>query len=96
MRKEAKHRCRSCAGYRKCNTMDRTRGERCADYKDQAVKKIAAGMIVIGLAGAYVTIAKMNNAGGAVHMTDLMRQIIWCAVISVGGNLMKRGEKNGE
>ena len=52
-------------------------------------------MIVIGLAGAYYTIATMNNRGGAIAL-DFAREAIWCAVMSVGAHLRGRGEIGGE
>ena len=65
--------------------------DRCADFKQKAIKKIAIAMMAIGLIGAYVSIAAMNNRGGAMAL-DFVREAIWCAVISVGAHLRGRGE----
>lgn len=51
--------------------------------KAQTMKQIGTALIVIGLAGAYYTIATMNNRGGVMAL-DFAREAIWCAVMSVG------------
>ena len=63
--------------------------------KAQTLKRIGTALIVIGLAGAYYTIATMNNRGG-VLVIDFEREAIWCAVMSVGAHLRGRGEIGGE
>lgn len=63
--------------------------------KAQTLKRIGTALIVIGLAGAYYTIATMNNRGG-VLVIDFAREAIWCAVMSVGAHLRGRGEIGGE
>lgn len=63
--------------------------------KAQTMKRIGATLIAIGLAGAYYTIATMNNRGGAIAL-DFAREAIWCAVMSVGAHLRGRGEIGGE
>lgn len=87
------HDCRDCKKWRRCNRMDRCRNDRCADFKQKAVKKIAIAMIVIGLIGAYVSIAAMNNAGGAVRLVDWLRELACCITMSVGSYLYERGER---
>nr|DAN00496.1 MAG TPA: hypothetical protein [Caudoviricetes sp.] len=62
--------------------------------KAQAMKRIGTALIVIGLAGAYYTIATMNNRGG-VLLIDFAKEAIWCAVMSVGAHLRGRGEIGG-
>lgn len=62
--------------------------------KAQAMKRIGTALIVIGLAGAYYTIATMNNRGG-VLLIDFAREAIWCVVMSVGARLRGRGEIGG-
>ena len=85
------HVCRDFKKWYKCNRLDRSRNDRCADFKQKAIKKIAIAMMAIGLIGAYVSIAAMNNRGGAMAL-DFVREAIWCAVISVGAHLRGRGE----
>ena len=63
--------------------------------KAQTMKLIDTALIVIGLAGAYYTIATMNNRGGVMAL-DFAREAIWCAVMSVGAHLRGRGEIGGE
>lgn len=63
--------------------------------KAQTLKWIGTALIVIGLVGAYYTIATMNNRGGAIAI-DFVREAIWCAVMSVGAHLRGRGEIGGE
>lgn len=63
--------------------------------KAQTLKWIGTALIVIGLAGAYYTIATMNNRGGVLAI-DFVREAIWCAVMSVGTHLRGRGEIGGE
>ena len=63
--------------------------------KAQTMKQIGTTLIVIGLAGAYYTIATMNNRGGVMAL-DFVREAIWCAVMSVGAHLRERGEIGGE
>lgn len=63
--------------------------------KSQTMKQIDTALIVIGLAGAYYTIATMNNRGGVMAL-DFAREAIWCAVMSVGAHLRGRGEIGGE
>ena len=87
------HDCRDCRKWRTCNRLDRSRNDRCADFKEKAVKKIAIAMMVIGLIGAYVTIATMNNAGGAVRLVDWLRELGCCAVMSAGSYLYERSER---
>ena len=62
--------------------------------KTQTMKRIGTALIVIGLAGAYYTIATMNNRGGAL-LIDFGREAIWCAVMAVGAHLRGRGEIDG-
>lgn len=59
--------------------------------KAQTMKWIGTTLIVIGLAGAYYTIAAMNNRGGAIAL-DFAREAIGCVVMSVGVHLRGRGE----
>lgn len=40
--------------------------------KAQTMKQIGTALIVIGLAGAYYTIATMNNRGGAIALIRYM------------------------
>ena len=63
--------------------------------KTQTLKRISTALIVIGLAGAYYTIATMNNRGG-VLVIDFVREAIWCTVMSAGAHLRGRGEVDGE
>lgn len=63
--------------------------------KTQTMKRIGTALIVIGLAGAYYTIATMNNRGGVMAL-DFVREAIWCAVMSVGAHSRGRGEIGGE
>lgn len=63
--------------------------------KAQTMKRIGTALIAIGLAGAYYTIATMNNRGGVMAL-DFVREVIWCAVMSVGAHLRGRGEIGGE
>lgn len=63
--------------------------------KAQTLKWIGTALIVIGLVGAYYTIATMNNRGG-VMVLDFAREAIWCVVMSVGAHLRGRGEIGGE
>lgn len=63
--------------------------------KTRTMKQIGTALIVIGLVGAYYTIATMNNRGGAIAL-DFAREAIWCAVMSVGAHLRGRGEIGGE
>lgn len=63
--------------------------------KARTMKQIGTALIVIGLAGAYYTIATMNNRGGAIAL-DFVREAIWCAVMSVGAHSRGRGEIGGE
>ena len=63
--------------------------------KAQTLKRISTTLIVIGLAGAYYTIATMNNRGGVMTL-DFVREASWCAVRSVGAHLRGRGEIGGE
>lgn len=90
------HDCRDCKKWYRCNRLDRSRNDRCADFKQKAIKKIAIVMMVIGLIGAYVSIAAMNNAGGAVRLVDFLTEIAFCMVLGVGSHLYGRGEKNGQ
>ena len=60
----------------------------------QTMKRIGTALIVIGLAGAYYTIATMNNRGGVMAI-DFVRETIWCTVMSVGAHLRERGEIDG-
>ena len=46
------------------------------------------------LAGAYYTIATMNNRGG-VMLIDFVREAIWCVVMTAGAHLRERGEIGG-
>ena len=62
--------------------------------KTRTMKQIGTALIVIGLVGAYYTIATMNNRGGAIVL-DFAREAIWCAVMSVGAHLRGRGEIGG-
>ena len=62
--------------------------------KAQTMKRIGTALIVIGLVGAYYTIATMNNCGGVMAL-DFAREAIWCAVMSVGAHLRGRGEIDG-
>ena len=59
--------------------------------KAQTMKRIGTTLIVIGLAGAYYTIATMNNRGGVLAI-DFVREAIWCAVMSVGAHLRGSAE----
>ncbi len=63
--------------------------------KTQTMKRIGTALIVIGLAGAYYTIATMNNRGGVMAL-DFAQEAIWCVVMSVGAHLRGRGEIGGE
>ena len=90
------HDCRDCRKWYRCNRLDRSRNDRCADFKQKAIKKIAIAMMVIGLIGAYVSIAAMNNRGGAVRLVDFLTEIAFCIVLGVGSYLYGRGEKNGQ
>lgn len=63
--------------------------------KTQTMKRVGTALIVIGLAGAYYTIATMNNRGG-VLLIDFVREAIWCAVMTAGAHLRGRGEIDGE
>ena len=87
------HDCRNCKKWRRCNRLDRSRNERCADFKQKAVRKIAIAMMVVGLIGAYVTIALMNNAGGAVRLVDFLKEIAFCMILAAGSYMYGRGEK---
>lgn len=58
--------------------------------KVETMKRIGTTLIVIGLAGAYYTIATMNNRGGVLAI-DFVREAIWCTVMSVGAHLRGRG-----
>lgn len=58
--------------------------------KAQTLKWIGTALMAIGLIGAYVSIAAMNNRGGAIAL-DFVREAIWCAVMSVGAHLRGRG-----
>ena len=62
--------------------------------KAETLKQIGTALIVIGLAGAYYTIATMNNRGG-VLVIDFARGAIWCVVMAVGAHLRGRGEIDG-
>lgn len=62
--------------------------------KAQTMKWIGRILIAIGLAGAYYTIAIMNNRGGVIAL-DFAREAIWCVVMSVGAHLRGRGEIGG-
>lgn len=62
--------------------------------KAQTMKRIGTALIAIGLAGAYYTIATMNNRGGVMAL-DFAREAIWCAVMSVGAHLRGKGEIGG-
>ena len=62
--------------------------------KAQTLKRISTALIVIGLAGAYYTIATMNNRGG-VLLIDFARVAGWGIVMSVGAHLRERGEIDG-
>ena len=62
--------------------------------KAQTLKRIGTALIVIGLAGAYYTIATMNNRGG-VLVIDFAREAIWCAVMSVWAHFRGSGEIGG-
>ena len=59
--------------------------------KAQTMKRIGTALIVIGLAGAYYTVATMNNRGGVMAL-DFAREAIWCVVMSIGAHLRERGE----
>ncbi|MEE0072226.1 MAG: hypothetical protein UET88_01590 [Lachnospiraceae bacterium] len=63
--------------------------------KARTMKQIGTTLIAIGLAGAYYTIATMNNRGGVIAL-DFVREAIWCVVMSVGAHLRGRGEIGGE
>ena len=63
--------------------------------KTRTMKQIGTTLIVIGLAGAYYTLATMNNRGGVMTL-DFAQEVIWCAVMSVGAHLRGRGEIGGE
>lgn len=91
-----KHDCRDCKKWYRCNRLDRSRNNRCADFKQKAIKKIAIAMMAIGLIGAYVSIAAMNNRGGAVRLVDLLTEIAFCMILGVGSHLYGRGEIGGE
>ncbi len=91
-----KHDCRDCKKWYRCNRLDRSRNDRCADFKQKAIKKIAIAMMAIGLIGAYVGIAAMNNAGGAVRLVDFLTEIAFCMVLGAGSYLYGRGEGNGQ
>ena len=58
------------------------------------MKRIGTTLIAIGLAGAYYTIATMNNRGGVIAL-DFVREAIWCTVMAVGAHLRGRGEIGG-
>lgn len=90
------HDCRDCKKWYKCNRLDRSRNDRCADFKQKAIKKIAIAMMAIGLIGAYVSIAAMNNRGGAVRLVDFLTEIAFCMILGVGSHLYGRGEIGGE
>ncbi len=62
--------------------------------KAQTLRRIGTALIVIGLAGAYYTIATMNNRGG-VLLIDFVREAIWCTVVITGAHLRGRGEIDG-
>ena len=53
-------------------------------------------MMAIGLIGAYVSIAAMNNRGGAVRLVDFLTEIAFCMILGVGSHLYGRGEIGGE
>lgn len=91
-----KHDCRDCKKWYRCNRLDRSRNNRCADFKQKAIKKIAIAMMAIGLIGAYVSIAAMNNRGGAVQLADFLTEIAFCMILGVGSHLYGRGEIGGE
>ena len=63
--------------------------------KAQTLKWIGTALIAIGLAGAYYTIAAMNNRGGVMALA-FGSEAIWCVVLSVGAHLRGRGEIGGE
>jgi len=63
--------------------------------KAQTMKWIGRIVFLIGFAGAYYTLATMNNRGGVMTL-DFVREAIWCAVMSVGAHLRGRGEIGGE
>lgn len=63
--------------------------------KAETMKRIGTALIVIGLVGAYYTIATMNNRGGGVLLVDFAREAIWCVVMSAGAYLRERGEVDG-
>ena len=90
-----KHDCRDCKKWYRCNRLDRSRNNRCADFKQKAIKKIAIAMMAIGLIGAYVSIAAMNNRGGAVRLVDFLTEIAFCMILGVGSHLYGRGEIGG-
>ena len=50
--------------------------------KAQTMKRIGTALIAIGLAGAYYTIATMNNRGGAIAL-DFAREAIWLSLIHI-------------
>ena len=58
--------------------------------KAQTMKQIGTALIVIGLAGAYYTIATMKNRGGAIALA-CAQEVIWWAGMSVGAHLRGRG-----
>lgn len=91
-----KHDCRDCKKWYRCNRLDRSRNDRCADFKQKAIKKIAIAMMAIGLIGAYVSIAAMNNRGGEVRLVDFLTEIAFCMILGVGSHLYGRGEIGGE
>ena len=62
--------------------------------KAETLKWIGTALIVIGLAGAYYTIATMNNRGG-VMLIDFVREAIWCVVMTAGAHLREKGEIGG-
>ena len=51
--------------------------------KARTMKQIGTTLIAIGLAGAYYTIATMNNRGGAIAL-DFAREAIWCGDVRRG------------
>ena len=61
----------------------------------RTMKQIGTALIVIGLAGAYYTIATMNTRGGVMAL-DFAREAIWCVVMSGGAHLRGRDEIGGE
>lgn len=62
--------------------------------KAQTMKWIGRIVFLIGFAGAYYTLATMNNRGGVMTL-DFVREAIWCVVMSVGAHLRGRGEIGG-